>query len=184
MAKAADTQELEGVIDGLMRNIQDGASKRLANKTYLTATQVKDRYKISEMTLWRWMRQEDMGFPSPLVIGRRRLFDEAELIAWDRQKSVKPAIKAVNHEEQKPATIPGSYVQMLAEPFGPAPKALPYEAVNGNSRGRLLEEINSMGIHLIAKLRVAGVKTRDRDIAIERVEEALMWTEKHFKRGW
>ncbi|MEJ5087146.1 helix-turn-helix transcriptional regulator [Brucella pseudogrignonensis] len=54
---------------------------------YLTARQVKDRYNISEMTLWRWSRDESLGFPKPLDIRKRKFYREDEIIAWERRKA-------------------------------------------------------------------------------------------------
>lgn len=58
---------------------------------YLTATQVKHRYKISEMTLWRWLRDEKMEFPQPMVVNRRKLFKEDDLTAWERKRTTEAA---------------------------------------------------------------------------------------------
>lgn len=58
---------------------------------YLTATQVKHRYKISEMTLWRWLRDEKMAFPRPMVVKRRKLFKEDDLTAWERKHATEAA---------------------------------------------------------------------------------------------
>ncbi|MBO9168339.1 DNA-binding protein [Rhizobium sp. L245/93] len=54
--------------------------------TYLTAPQVRLRYGITDMTLWRWARDEKMEFPKPLVINRRKLFKQIELEAWEQSK--------------------------------------------------------------------------------------------------
>lgn len=59
------------------------------NSVYLTAGQVQTRYKITSMTLWRWLRNEDLAFPRPLVINRRRLFKEAELVEWERRQAAR-----------------------------------------------------------------------------------------------
>lgn len=67
-----------------------GSSER--SKQYLTATQVRARLgNISDMTLWRWLRSEEMGFPQPIIIASRRYFDEAEISAWQRKRQAKPA---------------------------------------------------------------------------------------------
>ncbi|MBB4215580.1 putative DNA-binding transcriptional regulator AlpA [Rhizobium sp. BK212] len=58
---------------------------------YLTASQVKQRYKISEMSLWRWLHNERMDFPRPIVINRIRRFKEADLIAWERKRATEAA---------------------------------------------------------------------------------------------
>lgn len=55
-------------------------------RRYLTSAQVRDRYSITDMTLWRWLNRPEMAFPRPLVINRRRLFAEDELVAWERKQ--------------------------------------------------------------------------------------------------
>ena len=53
-------------------------------RVWLTARQVRHRNgDISEMTLWRWMRDPEMGFPKPKVRNRIRYWDEEELDRWD-----------------------------------------------------------------------------------------------------
>ena len=52
-------------------------------KRRLTAPQVMERYGISEMSLWRWLRDPSTGFPRPIIICSRRYFDENELDAFD-----------------------------------------------------------------------------------------------------
>lgn len=51
---------------------------------FLPATQVQIRYSISETTLWRWLRDPDLGFPRPSYIGRLRFFRLSELENWER----------------------------------------------------------------------------------------------------
>jgi len=58
-----------------------------ASKAYLTAPQVLERYNISDMTLHRWLNNPDLKFPRPMVVNRRRYFDEQELIAWERARA-------------------------------------------------------------------------------------------------
>ena len=53
---------------------------------YLTARQVRERYQISDMTLWRWLRDEKLGVPKPTVIRNRRYFHATELDAWDAKQ--------------------------------------------------------------------------------------------------
>ncbi|MFN7090696.1 MAG: helix-turn-helix transcriptional regulator [Allorhizobium sp.] len=55
--------------------------------TYLTSSHICDRYKISPVTLWRWCRDEQLDFPQPLVVKRRKLFDEAKIEEWERQRA-------------------------------------------------------------------------------------------------
>lgn len=34
---------------------------------------------ISDMSLWRWLQDEDLGFPQPLYISRRRYWKASEI---------------------------------------------------------------------------------------------------------
>jgi predicted DNA-binding transcriptional regulator AlpA len=56
------------------------------------ARDVLTRYGISDMTLWRWLKDSKLGFPRPVVINRRRYFYEAELIAWERARVSRRAV--------------------------------------------------------------------------------------------
>jgi len=37
---------------------------------------------ISDMSLWRWLHDDDLNFPRPIYIARRRYWKEAEVIGW------------------------------------------------------------------------------------------------------
>ena len=50
---------------------------------FLTARQVHERYAISDMTLWRWLHDEQLAFPKPTFIRSRRYFSHSDLEAWD-----------------------------------------------------------------------------------------------------
>lgn len=54
---------------------------------FLTGPQVQQRYGISEMTMWRWENNEDLKFPKPMVVGRRKYFREEDLTAWERERA-------------------------------------------------------------------------------------------------
>jgi predicted DNA-binding transcriptional regulator AlpA len=53
---------------------------------YLTARQVRQRYQISEMTFWRWLRDDTLNFPKPNVIRSRRYFNASALENWDSKQ--------------------------------------------------------------------------------------------------
>ncbi len=56
---------------------------------FLTAPQVRQRFAgISDMTLWRWMHDERMGFPKPVVINRRRYFRLTDIEAFEKRQPV------------------------------------------------------------------------------------------------
>ncbi|MBY5788691.1 helix-turn-helix transcriptional regulator [Rhizobium leguminosarum] len=54
---------------------------------YLTTADVKDRYHISQTTLWRWTNDDKISFPQPMTIGRRKLFKEEEIESWERSRA-------------------------------------------------------------------------------------------------
>jgi hypothetical protein len=58
---------------------------------YLTARQIRERYgKVSDMAIWRWLRDPALGFPQPLVINTRRLWKLADLEAFEARQAAKP----------------------------------------------------------------------------------------------
>ena len=52
-------------------------------KAYLPAAQVRARYGVSDMSLWRWLKNEDLAFPHPIRINNRRFWRLNELEAWE-----------------------------------------------------------------------------------------------------
>lgn len=47
---------------------------------YMTAKEVCEYFGgISQMTIFRWIKDAKLGFPQPVVINRRRLFAETEI---------------------------------------------------------------------------------------------------------
>src|SRR5262245_1814700 len=56
-----------------------------ANTVYLNAAQVRSRYGgMSDMALWRWLHDDELGFPQPLRINGRRFWMASALSAWER----------------------------------------------------------------------------------------------------
>jgi predicted DNA-binding transcriptional regulator AlpA len=62
-----------------------------ANATiYLTSAQVCARYGgMSDMSLSRWLNDDELGFPKPIRINGRRFWKEADLAAWDDDQAAK-----------------------------------------------------------------------------------------------
>ena len=52
-------------------------------QAYLPAAQVRARYGVSDMSLWRWLKNEDLAFPHPIRINNRRFWRLNELEAWE-----------------------------------------------------------------------------------------------------
>ena len=52
--------------------------------TYRSAPQVRQRYGgISDMTLYRWLRDDKLSFPQPIYIQTRRYWRQDALEAWE-----------------------------------------------------------------------------------------------------
>jgi len=46
----------------------------------LTSKDVRAIYGgVTQMTLWRWLNDQSLGFPRPIYINRRRYFDAEEI---------------------------------------------------------------------------------------------------------
>lgn len=55
---------------------------------YLTSKQVRARYgDVSDMSLWRWSRDQSLGFPEAIYVNKRRFWRLAELEAWERTRA-------------------------------------------------------------------------------------------------
>jgi len=48
------------------------------------ARQICLHYTICSRTLSRWLAQDDLGFPRPMVVNGRRYWSLTEIEAWDR----------------------------------------------------------------------------------------------------
>jgi predicted DNA-binding transcriptional regulator AlpA len=69
--------------------------------TYLNAAQVRRRYGgVSDMSIWRWLR--DGGFPQPLRISGRRFWLEADLTAWEQRQSHATGLPTSSDDGERP----------------------------------------------------------------------------------
>ena len=68
----------------------DGAYK------FLPARQVRHRYGVCYMTLWRWIHDDKLNFPPQVYIGRFRYWRLSDLIVWERSRTPRgePAARA------------------------------------------------------------------------------------------
>ena len=58
------------------------------SRRFLTGPQVQHRYGVTDVSLWRWLRDPKVKFPPPtMTIHHRRFWDEAELIAWEKSRT-------------------------------------------------------------------------------------------------
>ena len=54
---------------------------------YLPGPKVRERYGVSDMTLWRWLRNAELKFPRPTVINGRRYWLLKELEEWEKARA-------------------------------------------------------------------------------------------------
>jgi hypothetical protein len=59
--------------------------------SWLTGTQVNQRYSISPMTRYRWERDPDLAFPMAMKINRRKFWQPAVLEIWERVRALASA---------------------------------------------------------------------------------------------
>ena len=56
------------------------------NKHLLPAKEIRIIFGgVSQMTLWRWLHDESLGFPKPTVIRNRRYWDASEVETFRNQ---------------------------------------------------------------------------------------------------
>jgi predicted DNA-binding transcriptional regulator AlpA len=58
---------------------------------YIPSRDVRERYRVSDMSIWRWLRNDELRFPKPTTINGRRYWLIAELEAWERARAGKAA---------------------------------------------------------------------------------------------
>ena len=51
----------------------------MATERYIPAREVRGRYGISDMSVWRWVHDKHLSFPQPIYINRRRFWRLAKL---------------------------------------------------------------------------------------------------------
>ena len=58
------------------------------NKTFLTSKHVRERYGVTTMTLWRWCRYREGGFPCPMKLGgTRNYWRLSDLLEWEASRT-------------------------------------------------------------------------------------------------
>jgi hypothetical protein len=51
--------------------------------TLLTARQVREQFgNVSDMALWRWLQDENLNFPKPIIINKRRYWRAGDTDAF------------------------------------------------------------------------------------------------------
>ena len=59
------------------------APEALTDSKRIQAAQVRELCGgISDMSLWRWLADDNLNFPKPIRIARRRYWRASEVMAW------------------------------------------------------------------------------------------------------
>jgi hypothetical protein len=64
----------------------------MQSKRLVPDPQVCKRYQVSAMTIWRWDRDPNLGFPKPIYIRGRKYRDERELDLFDEARRQSPRV--------------------------------------------------------------------------------------------
>jgi predicted DNA-binding transcriptional regulator AlpA len=59
----------------------------LSHGRLVGARHLQIRYGVSDMSIWRWLNDQNLNFPRPIYIRRRRFWKLAELEAWERARA-------------------------------------------------------------------------------------------------
>jgi predicted DNA-binding transcriptional regulator AlpA len=52
---------------------------------YISAAELRQRIPVSDMTIWRWLRDSKMGFPQPVKFGQQNFWWLPTVQEWERQ---------------------------------------------------------------------------------------------------
>jgi predicted DNA-binding transcriptional regulator AlpA len=64
-----------------------------ANEIFLTGPQVRERYGVTDMSIWRWSHDNGVGFPAPTKLGNgRNYWRLSDLVAWEASRA--PSMEA------------------------------------------------------------------------------------------
>jgi predicted DNA-binding transcriptional regulator AlpA len=54
---------------------------------FLPALEVRKRYGVSDMSLWRWLHDRELAFPKPMYIRGRRFWRLSDLECWEADRT-------------------------------------------------------------------------------------------------
>ena len=57
-----------------------------SHKIFITGPQVQERYQKSNVTIWRWIKDAELGFPQPIRINRMNYWRLSDLEQWEAQR--------------------------------------------------------------------------------------------------
>lgn len=62
-----------------------------APENLMTASEVMEKFSVSKMSLWRWQRDEKVGFPKPIRIRNRNYYLESDIARFQADLIAKAA---------------------------------------------------------------------------------------------
>jgi hypothetical protein len=74
------------IVNATKREVKMFTSNEIAAGGYLPARAVWERYNVTSTSLYRWLGDEEIGFPHPIYIGRFRYWKIADLLAWEASR--------------------------------------------------------------------------------------------------
>ncbi len=84
---------------------------------HLDSAQVLARFGVCKMTLSRWLKDPELGFPKPVRIRKRYYFSEAAIVAWE--------VKQGKIDQPEPETVGGRpVVSGVIQNYGDFVKAM------------------------------------------------------------
>lgn len=66
----------------------------MSSDTLTPAGVVSRRYGRSVRTIDRWLDDDELGFPRPVVIRGRRYWRESDLVEWERKQAANASARA------------------------------------------------------------------------------------------
>lgn len=67
-------------------NTQNAFSMNKIASEFVTSIDVCNRYGVTTMTLWRWLNNDNVNFPKPIYINRRRYFRISDVLEWESKR--------------------------------------------------------------------------------------------------
>ena len=71
------------------------AGARGNEERYLSRRELRQLFPVSDMTIFRWQRDPDVAFPTPVKLGRngRNYWWYPSIVEWERRRAAKGASK-------------------------------------------------------------------------------------------
>lgn len=78
-------------------------------RRYVSRRELRALFPVSDMTIWRWMRDPEVAFPRPTKLGRngRNFWWLPEILEWERRRTTGSSVKREHDIEPRRATRGG-----------------------------------------------------------------------------